>query len=179
MHAIDFQRLQKHCGSWPTRRAFHSGALCLGISQLAVGQNQWYHFGVGAPPILEPILVGIGMFTGGAIWILTHGQFQLVDLRACHQILRQVEESKASQAAKESFWSWYPGHQQSFDAVVSTDQRFEGNMGYPSFLWPVVVYPVKCQISGAAKSSLPVRPFSEAVLVQMGPKWWVFLFVSP
>ena len=27
---------------------------------MAVGQNQWYHFGVGAPPIL----VGIGMFTG-------------------------------------------------------------------------------------------------------------------
>ena len=23
------------------------------------------HSGVGAPPILEPILVGIGMFTGG------------------------------------------------------------------------------------------------------------------
>ena len=32
------------------------------------------HFGVGAPPILEPILAGIGMFTGGTIWILTHGQ---------------------------------------------------------------------------------------------------------
>ena len=32
--------------------------------QVAVGQNQWYHFGVGAPPILEPVLVGIGMFTG-------------------------------------------------------------------------------------------------------------------
>ena len=31
---------------------------------VAVGQNQWYHLGVGAPPILEPILVGIGMFTG-------------------------------------------------------------------------------------------------------------------
>ena len=31
---------------------------------VAVAQNQWYHFGVGAPPILEPILVGIGMFTG-------------------------------------------------------------------------------------------------------------------
>ena len=31
----------------------------------AVGQNQWYHFWVGAPPMLEPILVGIGMFTGG------------------------------------------------------------------------------------------------------------------
>ena len=27
-----------------------------------MGQNQWYHFGVGAPTILEPILVGIGMF---------------------------------------------------------------------------------------------------------------------
>ena len=26
---------------------------------------RWYHFGVGAPPTLEPILVGIGMFTGG------------------------------------------------------------------------------------------------------------------
>ena len=39
-----------------------------------MGQNQWYHFGVGAPLILEPILVGIGMFTGGTIWILTHGQ---------------------------------------------------------------------------------------------------------
>ena len=32
---------------------------------MAVGQNQWYHFGVGATPILEPILVGIGMFSGG------------------------------------------------------------------------------------------------------------------
>ena len=37
-----------------------------------------FHF-VGAPPILEPILVGIGMFSGGAIWILTHGH---VDLRS-------------------------------------------------------------------------------------------------
>ena len=42
-----------------------------------MGQNQCYHFGAGAPPILEPILVGIGMFTGGTIWILTHGQFNL------------------------------------------------------------------------------------------------------
>ena len=34
-------------------------------TQMAVGQHQWYHFLVGAPPILEPILVGVGMFTGG------------------------------------------------------------------------------------------------------------------
>ena len=31
---------------------------------MAVGQNQWFHFGGGAP-ILETILVGIGMFAGG------------------------------------------------------------------------------------------------------------------
>ena len=29
---------------------------------------------VNSPPILEPILVGFGMFTGGTIWISTHGQ---------------------------------------------------------------------------------------------------------
>ena len=28
-------------------------------ADMAVGQNQWYHFGVAAPPIVEPILVGI------------------------------------------------------------------------------------------------------------------------
>ena len=27
-----------------------------GSTHMAVGQNQWYHFGVGAPPILEPTL---------------------------------------------------------------------------------------------------------------------------
>ena len=33
---------------------------------MAVGQNQWYHFGVGAPPrISEPILVvGLGRSLG-------------------------------------------------------------------------------------------------------------------
>ena len=40
---------------------------------MAVAQNQWYHFGLGAPPILEPTLVGIGMFAGGTIWLLTNG----------------------------------------------------------------------------------------------------------
>ena len=38
-----------------------------------MGQNQRYRFGVGAPPSLEPILVGIGMFTAGTTWIFTHG----------------------------------------------------------------------------------------------------------
>ena len=43
-----------------------------------VGQkfNGNYHVGLGAPPILEPMLVGIGMFTGGTIWILSHGQIK-------------------------------------------------------------------------------------------------------
>ena len=32
---------------------------------MAVGQNQWYHVGVGAPPFLEPILVvGLGCALG-------------------------------------------------------------------------------------------------------------------
>ena len=31
-------------------------------------------WGIGAPLILEPVFVGIGMFTGGTIWILTHGK---------------------------------------------------------------------------------------------------------
>ena len=33
--------------------------------------------GIGAPPILARTLVGIGMFTGGAIWVLTHGYLWL------------------------------------------------------------------------------------------------------
>ena len=36
------------------------------------GSNQQYHFGVGTPPILA----GIGMFTGGTIWTLAHGQMK-------------------------------------------------------------------------------------------------------
>ena len=36
------------------------------------------HFGVGVPPILELILVWIGMFTGGTIWFLTHGHLSSV-----------------------------------------------------------------------------------------------------
>ena len=44
---------------------------------MAVGQSQGYHFGVGATPILEPILVvGLGPVHWGTIWILTHGHIQ-------------------------------------------------------------------------------------------------------
>ena len=39
---------------------------------MAVGQNEWYHFGVGAPPILELILVGDWDVHWG-YGILTHG----------------------------------------------------------------------------------------------------------
>ena len=39
-------------------------------SHMAGGQNQWYHFGLGAPPILEPILV-VGL--GCSLGILTLG----------------------------------------------------------------------------------------------------------
>ena len=37
----------------------------------------WCHFGVGAPPTLEPIFVRVGMFTGGTIWLLTHGHLKV------------------------------------------------------------------------------------------------------
>ena len=39
----------------------HYIGMCI---NMGVAQNQWYHFGVDAPPIIEPLLVGIGMFTG-------------------------------------------------------------------------------------------------------------------
>ena len=45
---------------------------------MAVGQEQCYHFGVGAPPIILVYFSGwIGIFTGGTIWILTHGHVAL------------------------------------------------------------------------------------------------------
>ena len=44
----------------------------LTFNHMAVGQNQWCHFGVVAPPILVCCSGWIGMFTWGTIWILTH-----------------------------------------------------------------------------------------------------------
>ena len=56
-------------------RMFHKslGPASGNQQHVAVGQKQWYHFGVGAPPILVYFSGWIGMFTGGTIWILTHG----------------------------------------------------------------------------------------------------------
>ena len=48
---------------------------------MAMGQHQWYHFGVGAPPMLVYLSGDFGMFTGGTIWILTHGQIGSVTRR--------------------------------------------------------------------------------------------------
>ena len=58
----------------------------------AMVQNQWYHFGIGAPPILEPMLVGIGMFTDG-IGVLTHGHLAGLPMLVTHtHILGAVVE---------------------------------------------------------------------------------------
>ena len=45
---------------------------------MAVGQNQWYYFGVGAPPILVYFSGGLGCSLGGTIWILTHGHIEKI-----------------------------------------------------------------------------------------------------
>ena len=37
---------------------------------MAVGQNQWYHFGIGAPPILVHFSGWIRMSAGGTIGVL-------------------------------------------------------------------------------------------------------------
>ena len=56
--------------------SFAPRVACLVGSILAVvvNTNGIPVWGICAPPILEPIfLVEIGLFTGGTIWILTHG----------------------------------------------------------------------------------------------------------
>ena len=40
------------------------------ITPKTMGPNQWYHFGVGAPPIFVYVRGWIRMFTGSTIWIL-------------------------------------------------------------------------------------------------------------
>ena len=41
---------------------------------MAVGQNQWYHFGVGAPPIL--VYFGVDWDVHWGYGILTHGHIE-------------------------------------------------------------------------------------------------------
>ena len=48
------------------------GAIPLWVSQVAVGQKQWYHFGIGAPPILVYISGDWDVHWGYGL--LTHGQ---------------------------------------------------------------------------------------------------------
>ena len=55
--------------TWGPMSNFENPSSRASDSQMAVGQNQWYHFGVGAPPILA-------YFSGDwdVHWCLTHGQ---------------------------------------------------------------------------------------------------------
>ena len=64
---------------------------------MAVVQNQWYHFGIGAPPILEPTLVvGLNrMFTEGQpIWLLTHGHIAKMGCVVLFWVLVQRETNR-------------------------------------------------------------------------------------
>ena len=58
---------------------------------MAVGQHQWYH--VRGAPILEPILVGIGMFTGGTIWV---SQIS----KGSNSVLAQAEKPQPEEARR-------------------------------------------------------------------------------
>ena len=58
--------------------AIRTGAReCHLLKNMAVGQNQWWHFGVGAPPILVyvsgdwDVLWGYGLWTHGYMWLLS------------------------------------------------------------------------------------------------------------
>ena len=53
---------------WNWRDWHETAQLCkveIGQADMAVGQNQRSHFGVGAPPMLVYFSGWIGMFTGG------------------------------------------------------------------------------------------------------------------
>ena len=60
-------------------------------SHMAVGRNQWYHFGVGAPPIFV-YLSGDWDVHGG---ILTHGHSSGSNLRTCPCGALALSESQA------------------------------------------------------------------------------------
>ena len=78
------------------------------LPHLGVVQNQWHHFGIGAPPILEHILVVIGMFTGGtirpmAIWDLAFEVFQACRRSAAAE--RRLRRSPSPWRCF-AFWGW-------------------------------------------------------------------------
>ena len=58
---------------WIRIAGFGFEELELQVLDLAVGQNEWYRFGVGAPPISEPILVvGLGCAAGVGLGYILH-----------------------------------------------------------------------------------------------------------
>ena len=61
--------LGSHCGWW-----VNSPPISKPI--LVVGLGLFWGWGIGAPPILGSFSGWIGMFTGGTIWLLTHGQLE-------------------------------------------------------------------------------------------------------
>ena len=62
-------RMETYSPKAPAVRS--SRTTCFDLRYLAVGQNRWYHFGVGAPPILIylsgdwDVLRGYGILTPG------------------------------------------------------------------------------------------------------------------
>ena len=65
---------------------------------MAVGQNQSYHFGAGAPPMLVYFSGDWLKFTGGTMWILTHAH-----ICCCPPRLKQAprEKIKPARASEE------------------------------------------------------------------------------
>ena len=57
---------------------------------MAVGQNQWYHFGVGAPPVLVyfsgdwDVHVGYGVLTHGHVVVVVQELILFCSEKDCH-----------------------------------------------------------------------------------------------
>ena len=69
--ALEAWDLWKPATGWfapQSERGIHvinAGQVFLSPHNMAVGQNQWYHFGAGAPPVTVYFSGWIGMFSGG------------------------------------------------------------------------------------------------------------------
>ena len=75
--------------SYPAKQ----GVSQFGDPQMAVGQNQWYHFGVAAPPIL---VYSIGDWDDWGYGILTHGQMGTAGL----SLNQKLQGSNLREAAR-------------------------------------------------------------------------------